>query len=119
MTASTFGLRCVRGSGASRFSHPRGVNPFSSCRGNSLTRNAASVLSSTPAASAKSLANAIISSFEQPFEIPGARDTLLGVSVDVAIYPRDGHDRESLLRAADVALYRVKRTGGRAITLAA
>jgi diguanylate cyclase (GGDEF)-like protein len=70
-------------------------------------------------ASAKSLADAIISSFEQPFEIPGARDTLLGVSVGVAIYPRDGHDGESLLRAADAALYRAKRTGGHAVTLAA
>ena len=60
-----------------------------------------------------------LSPLSQPFEIPGARDTLLGVSVGVAIYPRDGHDGESLLRAADAALYRAKRTGGHAVTRAA
>jgi len=73
---------------------------------------------SEPAA-AKRLADAIISSFEQPFEIPGERGEFLGVSVGVAFYPRDGHDGESLLRAADLALYRMKRTGGGDVTLAA
>jgi diguanylate cyclase (GGDEF)-like protein len=70
-------------------------------------------------ASAKCVADAIMSSFEQPFEIPGERDKFLGASVGVAFYPRDGHDGESLLRVADVALYRVKRTGGGVATLAA
>jgi len=68
---------------------------------------------------AKSLADAIISSFQQPFDIPGGRGESLGVSVGVAFYPRDGQDGESLLRAADGALYRVKRRGGGAVTLAA
>jgi diguanylate cyclase (GGDEF)-like protein len=57
-------------------------------------------------------AEAIVSSFEQPFEIPGGHGQSLGVSVGVAFYPRDGHDGESLLRAADEALFRVKRAGG-------
>ena len=69
--------------------------------------------------SAEKLANAILSSFEQPFEILGGGCALLGVSIGVAFYPRDGHDAESMLTAADLALYRVKRTGGGAATLAA
>lgn len=69
--------------------------------------------------SAEKLANVILSSFEQPFEILGGGRALLGVSIGVAFYPRDGHDAESMLRAADLALYRVKRTGGGAATLAA
>jgi diguanylate cyclase (GGDEF)-like protein len=70
-------------------------------------------------ASAKGLADAIISSFRQPFDIPGASREVLGVSVGVAFYPRDGRDGEALLRAADQALYRVKRRGGGTMTLAA
>jgi len=61
---------------------------------------------------AKSLADMIVSSFARPFELPGGGGEALGVSVGVALYPRDGHDGESLLRAADGALYRVKRMGG-------
>ena len=68
--------------------------------------------------SAKRLAEAILSAFAQPFEISGAHGETLGVSVGVAFYPRDGRDGESLLRAADAALYRVKRTGGGAIIAA-
>ncbi len=70
-------------------------------------------------AGAKRLAKAIMASFEPPFDLPGGRDTALGVSIGVALYPRDGQDRESLLRAADGALYWVKQRGGGAATLAA
>jgi diguanylate cyclase (GGDEF)-like protein len=69
-------------------------------------------------ASARNLAKAILTSFEQPFELPGERVETLGVSVGVAFYPRDGHDGESLLKAADAALYQVKRTGGGAVLAA-
>jgi diguanylate cyclase (GGDEF)-like protein len=62
-------------------------------------------------ASARILAKAILSAFEQPFEIAGAQVQTLGVSVGIALYPRDGRDGESILKAADAALYRVKRTG--------
>jgi diguanylate cyclase (GGDEF)-like protein len=62
--------------------------------------------------SATGLAEAILSAFVPPFEITGAENETLGVSVGIAIYPRDGDDGESLLRAADAALYRVKRAGG-------
>jgi diguanylate cyclase (GGDEF)-like protein len=68
--------------------------------------------------SAKRLAEGILSAFAQPFETSGAHAEMLGVSVGVAFYPRDGRDGESLLRAADAALYRVKRAGGGAIIAA-
>lgn len=48
----------------------------------------------------------------QPFEIAGAHGETLGVSVGVAFYPRDGLDGEYLLKAADAALYHIKRKGG-------
>lgn len=70
-------------------------------------------------ARARRLAKAIMASFEPPFDLPGGRDTALGVSIGVALFPRDGQDRESLLRAADDALYWVKQRGGGAATLAA
>jgi diguanylate cyclase (GGDEF)-like protein len=63
-------------------------------------------------AKAKNLADTIVSSFERPFVLPGGIGKAIGISVGVALYPRDGRDGESLLRAADAALYRVKRTGG-------
>jgi diguanylate cyclase (GGDEF)-like protein len=63
-------------------------------------------------ASAHTLAEAILSAFRQPFEVPGAKSETLGVSVGVAFFPRHGRDAESLLKAADGALYHVKRSGG-------
>jgi diguanylate cyclase (GGDEF)-like protein len=62
--------------------------------------------------SAQDLAEAIVSAFTQPFEVFGEQSEMLGVSVGVSFYPRDGRDAESLLRAADAALYRAKRSGG-------
>jgi diguanylate cyclase (GGDEF)-like protein len=61
---------------------------------------------------AKRLADAIVAAFVEPFELFGVERETLGVSVGVALYPRDGHDANSLLGAADAALYRVKRMGG-------
>ena len=33
------------------------------------------------------------------------------VSIGITLFPRDAHDRESLMKCADLALYRAKRTG--------
>lgn len=40
--------------------------------------------------------------------------TAVGVSIGIAIFPRDGQDEESIMHAADLALYRAK-VGGRGI----
>ena len=48
--------------------------------------------------------------FDEPFPIAGY--TLIGsASVGFAIYPEDGTTRDSLLTAADAAMYVAKHTG--------
>jgi predicted signal transduction protein with EAL and GGDEF domain len=57
-----------------------------------------------------SLAERIIASLNAPFQIAG-RQVEIGVSIGIALYPADGTNPETLLRAADTAMYRVKAEG--------
>ena len=57
-----------------------------------------------------SLAERIIGRLSAPFQIAG-RQVEIGVSIGIAVYPDDGANPESLLRAADTAMYRVKEEG--------
>lgn len=52
----------------------------------------------------------LISEFQRPLAV-GERDLLVGTSVGVAFSPDHGTDTESLLRAADAALFRAKELG--------
>ncbi|MGV0909657.1 putative bifunctional diguanylate cyclase/phosphodiesterase [Martelella sp. FOR1707] len=52
----------------------------------------------------------IVDSARRPFVL-GGQEVFVGVSVGVALAPRDGSDRVSLLRRADVALYFSKNSG--------
>lgn len=52
----------------------------------------------------------LIEAVSQPYRIEG-REVSIGASVGVAIYPDDGADAESLLKAADAALYQAKNQG--------
>lgn len=52
----------------------------------------------------------LVAAFAQPFEI-GGRELRIGTTVGVAVYPEDGRDVETLLRAADTALYEGKGRG--------
>jgi diguanylate cyclase (GGDEF)-like protein len=61
----------------------------------------------------------ILSAFSQPFEIRQGGHASLGVSIGAAVYPQDGCCAETILRAADQALYRAKQTGRRAAIVAA
>jgi len=58
----------------------------------------------------RNLAFRLIKTIEQPFDVEG-RQIGIGVSIGAAIYPRDGNDPETLLRAADMAMYRAKSNG--------
>jgi diguanylate cyclase (GGDEF)-like protein/PAS domain S-box-containing protein len=62
-----------------------------------------------PGASTK-LARRIVESLAQPFDI-GSQQVTIGGSVGIALAPLDGADGETLLRLADIAMYRAKKDG--------
>lgn len=59
----------------------------------------------------ESLARTIIATLSRPYEVD--QHTLyIGASVGLAVGPRDGRTAETLIRSADLALYRSKDAGG-------
>jgi diguanylate cyclase (GGDEF)-like protein len=52
----------------------------------------------------------IVKAFQAPLSIDG-RDLIVGISVGASIYPEHEREPESLLRAADAALFRAKKLG--------
>ncbi|MFM9940995.1 MAG: putative bifunctional diguanylate cyclase/phosphodiesterase [Hyphomicrobiaceae bacterium] len=63
-------------------------------------------------AGAAHLAQRIIESIGEPFEIDG-HQVVIGASVGISVSPDDGTDADSLMRNADLALYRAKSEGRR------
>ena len=61
---------------------------------------------------AERLADALVTEFKKPFTVNGI-SLFVGVSVGIAIAPRDGNEGEQLMKAADVALYAAKKEGRR------
>jgi diguanylate cyclase (GGDEF)-like protein/PAS domain S-box-containing protein len=59
---------------------------------------------------ARKVADRIVHCFEKPFEIDGA-PVGTTASLGVAIFPGDGDDAETLIKNADVAMYRSKEDG--------
>ena len=59
---------------------------------------------------ARLLAKQILAALCVPIDL-GANLVEIGGSIGIAICPADGMDAESLLRAADIAMYRAKRAG--------
>ena len=55
------------------------------------------------------VAERIEEAMRRPFELNGVGFYARGSS-GISVYPRDAHDAESLLRNADIAMYRAKRT---------
>ncbi|MBA3813306.1 MAG: EAL domain-containing protein [Alphaproteobacteria bacterium] len=53
----------------------------------------------------------LLSLFKKPFKISN-RNIVIGASIGIAIYPRDGKTTNLLLRNADLAMYRAKNFGG-------
>jgi diguanylate cyclase (GGDEF)-like protein/PAS domain S-box-containing protein len=52
----------------------------------------------------------LLDTFTAPFDLDG-QELYVTASVGVAVYPKDGSDAETLLKNADTAMYRAKRTG--------
>ena len=61
-------------------------------------------------AQATSLAQSIVELMSEPFDLDG-HQAVIGTSVGIAISPGDGSTSDSLLRNADLALYRAKGDG--------
>ncbi len=57
-----------------------------------------------------SRAEALVAGFQRPLQID-RREVSVGASCGVAMYPEHGRDAATLLRAADVALFRAKELG--------
>lgn len=62
-------------------------------------------------ADAAGVARRVVDAIRRPFEISG-HQVFLGLSVGVALFPRDAADPETLLRHADLAMATAKRNGG-------
>ncbi len=58
----------------------------------------------------------IRAALEKPFVI-GSRELFITASIGISCYPDDGQDYESLLRAADTAVYQAKQSGRNAVSL--
>lgn len=56
------------------------------------------------------LAQKIIDSLSSPYSI-NDNDVFIGASIGIAIYPNDGREVSSLLKNADMAMYRAKENG--------
>ncbi len=60
---------------------------------------------------AERIARRIALAIGEPFELHG-HSVDIGASVGVALIPDHGHSTETLMRAADIAMYRAKESGG-------
>ncbi|WP_417579084.1 EAL domain-containing protein [Nitrincola sp.] len=56
------------------------------------------------------VAEKIIRQLSEPFALAG-RDIIIGASIGLAMYPGESDDPDTLLRNADLAMYRAKQTG--------
>ncbi|ADU69771.1 diguanylate cyclase/phosphodiesterase [Pantoea sp. At-9b] len=58
----------------------------------------------------QSLAKRIISALSEPYQLFGS-EAWIGASIGLALAPKDGLDRQELMRKADIALYEAKNSG--------
>lgn len=59
---------------------------------------------------AREVAKRIVSEFAAPFLVEGLTHHI-GASVGISVFPQDATDRETLMRRADIALYKAKAQG--------
>ncbi|NQV46878.1 MAG: diguanylate cyclase [Rhodospirillaceae bacterium] len=60
---------------------------------------------------AEFLAQRILEVLSLPFPLPGGIDGSIGASIGISIFPDDGGDVEAVMKAADEAMYEVKKKG--------
>lgn len=65
--------------------------------------------SAKPEASS-AVAEKIINALVQPFMLEG-HEIKIGVSIGIAIFPKDGNTADELIKNADIAMYRAKESG--------
>ena len=68
------------------------------------------LLPDTPPEGAASVAQKLIEGVRAPMQC-GGHDLTISASCGIAVYPENGQDTESLLKAADIAMYRAKEGG--------
>ncbi|MBU4254769.1 MAG: EAL domain-containing protein [Acidobacteria bacterium] len=66
----------------------------------------------TKAQDAAVIAQRVLKSFDSPFTLNG-HDCMIGASIGISQYPTDGDDYESLVKNADIAMYKAKEIGGK------
>jgi diguanylate cyclase (GGDEF)-like protein/PAS domain S-box-containing protein len=59
---------------------------------------------------AANVAQKLLATLDDPIVVD-SRELKLGAAIGISIYPDDGTDTETLLRQADIAMYRAKETG--------
>ncbi|WP_378953307.1 EAL domain-containing protein [Pelosinus sp. sgz500959] len=57
------------------------------------------------------IAEKIIDAIKEPWSF-GVHDFYIGISIGMAVYPRDGDDIDALLKCADIAMYTAKKIEG-------
>ncbi len=56
------------------------------------------------------VAQKVLAALDPPFHVE-AYEFKIGAAIGISVYPRDGFDTETLLRMADIAMYRAKKGG--------
>jgi len=59
---------------------------------------------------AKNVAERVVLSFQKPFELDNLKISITA-SAGIAVYPEDGNDADTLIKSADIAMYRAKADG--------
>jgi two-component system NtrC family sensor kinase len=61
------------------------------------------------------VAGRILAVLDEPFELPGGKGRI-SASIGIAFYPEDGTDAATLIKKADIAMYRAKESGRNAFS---
>lgn len=69
------------------------------------------ILKNSPPQEAEQVASRILDAFDEPFAFAG-KEFHISLSIGICIFPHDGEDLETLLKNADMAMFRAKAEGG-------